>query len=446
MQMQMIARYLFLWCLVFQPNFVRAAKIHGRLTIGGYAAQERFVDDTGGSNANDVLVFSSRLYYRASELGENGAWEWTSDFRDKHDFFDKLDRERLQLTDRNTFQLRQLSLKFAPKSTRTSATAGRFQIPEAGAAAVDGAQLEHRSASGWSTGAFGGLNPKRPDQSFYQFNSDSTILGLASTYQSSAAGWGRNFYLSHALVQESVKSEVDRQYLYHNLVYQWQEMSRIVSLVYLDFVPRTYIQTESLLWQQKWSNFFSSQLSALGIDVIEYSRRQGVRERLVPSPYREGSARLTFSTSPLSKIEVAGLYGKRDADNLSRSEFTLTIESNRIFGKQWDSFVRVGYRPNFVSRDEFLHLYLGYFSRVWESTVDLEYGIEKYNDGTLKHPLIAELSLSNYLSKSLFTTVSIERAADEQVAIWTGFFRLGYRFGNQELPPVRDGSPPRGQL
>jgi hypothetical protein len=206
------------------------------------------------------------------------------------------------------------------------------------------------------------------------------------------------------------------------------------------------VQTGNVLWQQGIDKDWASQLSVLGIDVIEYSRRQGVRELLSPSPYKEVGAKLDYSPSPLNKWQFATKSGVRDADQLSKNEFSVAFEKNQWLSRNIDGIAKIGIRKNFTSNDKFVHFFTGYFSRKWESGLDLDYSIENYNDGVIKHAITTEVSLSNFLSKDLYSTFSVQRAADETVQIWTGFFKVGYRFGNQEIPPVRDGASPRGQL
>jgi hypothetical protein len=206
------------------------------------------------------------------------------------------------------------------------------------------------------------------------------------------------------------------------------------------------VQTGNFLWQQSISKTTQSQLSLLGIDVIEYTRRQGVRERLTPSPYQESSWRFDITPRPLTKWIAGTSYGLRGIDKLIKNEFYLGYEKNQIFNANYDFFFKFGARRNFTSFDNFAHSYLGYFSRKWEAGLDLDYVIENYTDATIKHGVTIEASLSNYISRDLFSTVSVQRSTDEVVSIWTGFFKLGYRFGNQETTPIRDGSSPRGQL
>jgi hypothetical protein len=428
---------------VFSSVAAQASVVSGHFTAGGYIATERFSNTDGGSDNNDAEMFSGRLYMHISDIG-NKPWEVIADLRDKDDFFDKADRERLQLTGRNTFQAKELDAKYTGKAW--AGTVGRFPLLEAGAVGVDGGLLQKIHSKSWRTGFFAGLNPKREDQTYYQLNPQDHIAGVHTTYQSVGSDWTRNLYLSHALNTEMHGSQTDRTYLFHNAIYQWNSQSRLISLMYLDFVPRMYIQNGNLTWQQYISKKWNSQLSLMAIDVITYSRRQNLRETLAPSPYREVSGRLDYQFNPTGKFEMGAAEGIRDADHLSKTELYLGLEQSQLFSRRWDVFGKLGGRKNFTSNDIFANVYAGYFSRRWETGIDVEYGIEKYKDGVTKHPITIELDLSSFMSRSMYWTVSLQRAQDEAVKINTAFFKLGYRFGSRENAPLRDGSPPRGQL
>ena len=182
--------------LVFLSQHCYAAKVHGRITFGGLLATERFADLTTGSDKNDVMVASTRYFTRVSEVGDS-RWDFTTDLRDTHDFFDKLDREKLQLTSRNIVQIKQFNARFPNAQNSVSFTLGRFPIPEAGSANVDGAQLGYKFGPQLNSFLFGGLNPKRTGQTYMQWNEDSKIYGLGLNYQEKKGAWEKNFYWSH---------------------------------------------------------------------------------------------------------------------------------------------------------------------------------------------------------------------------------------------------------
>ncbi|MGE4132042.1 MAG: hypothetical protein AB7F86_10430 [Bdellovibrionales bacterium] len=433
-----------LLCLMAPPR-ARAQKVHERFSFGGFASTERFQDASGGSDSNDFAVASARAFLMVQDWGR-GKWELISDLRDKHDFFDKLDSERLQLTDRNEFQLRQMSLRRANPRLFWNPQFGRFPIPEAGSAFTDGAQIAMNFSPSLTASFFGGLNPKQEAQSYLAFDPDSQVYGATLRYQSAARSWTRNFYTAHSYVEKVYAGHLDRRYIFHNMSYQWRPTSRLLTLAYLDLVPRTYVQTANLIWQQGFSRYFSTELAGLSMDSIEYSRRAGVLEKLPSSPYREGRLKLNLRSSARTRFFHDSIYGKREVDKKERIEEHLGVFRTGIFSKNWDGHALLGWRRNFTSLDYLARAGLGYFSRSWESTLDVDYATQKYDEGKTLNPLIAEISLSHYHSRNLYSTISVQHAADEEKRILSVFFKLGLQLGNQEVAPVRDGAPPRGRL
>lgn len=437
----------FAWgCLLtLSSSTAQAAKISERFSFGGYASTERFKDDSGGSDNNDFATISARSYLRVQDWGV-GRWEFVGDLRDKNDFFDKLDAERLKLTNRNEFQIRQLSLRKPNPAGFWSPQVGRFAVPEAGAVFVDGAQVGTHWSRSLTSSIFGGLNPKQDANSYLEFNPKASVYGANLTFQDRAQGWNKNLYISHAIVQKGWEGHVDRQFLFHNMHFQWQRDSRLISLVYLDFVPRTYVQTASVILQQALVPTFGVEAEGLSIDAIEYSRRQGVLESLPSSPYRQGVLTLSYRPDNRGKVFVKGTSGKRTVDQKSKTEGALGWIRSGIFSAKWDANLLVGGRKNFTSTDQFGRAGLGYFSRTWETTLDFDYAIQKYETGRTLHPMIAEAAISHYHSRSVYWTLSAQRAADEDKTILSVFFKIGIQTGNQELAPIRDGAPPRGAL
>lgn len=430
--------------LFFQPKAL-AARSYGRFVFGGFAATEKFTTDDFGSTSNDEMVLSSRFFYKVT-TGEKNNWNFISDLRDKHDFFDKLDRERLQLTDKNEFQARQLNGRWASPSEQLAFSLGRFPVQDVGAIYTDGLLAEYRWTSSLWSSIFGGKNPQLENHSSLSYNPQANIAGLGLTYQSKSGGWARNFYLTHGVVSQTYGSDTDRTFLYHQMNYQWEENSRILSLMYFDFIPRSYLQNGSFIWQQEYTESLSSELGILAMDSIEYYRHQDIRETLPASPYEEAQAKVSIGSPRSSRWTLGTLAGHRGYDQKNKSEVSLSYFQSRIFTPNWDVYAKAGGRNNFTSQDVFLKTGLGYFSRTWEFNLDLEYASEKYDDGTSLHPVVAEFSVSNSMTKTLFWTGSIQGAKDESVTIITSFIKLGYRFGDMDTSPVRDAAPLRGPI
>ena len=368
------------------------------------------------------------------------------DLRDTHDFFDKLDRERLRLTDRNTLQIRQANGRFESKNQKAFVQFGRFPMIDAGNVHCDGAALGFRPTSEWTLSGFGGLNPKFPDQQHLTYNSNALEFGGVAQYQRSRGGWDRNLFGSVALVEQQLDGRAGRRFLYTNSSAQWSPQSRLIHFMYVDFVPRTYVQTAYFDWNQMLSPKWSTQLRGLAVDVIDYARRMDLREKLEPSPFREGSFAVRKAFSPRLTALADVSYGKRLADQLDRKEFKVKLQMPQLISAKWDASIGGVLRENFISRDTYLRGGIGYFSMRWEMSLDLDTGVEKYESGLIRHPLYLSLSYSYFLARDLFLALAVERAQDEVVAINSGFFKLTYRFGNQEPAPLRDGAAPRGRL
>jgi len=302
-----------------------SAKYSGRLTLGGYTSLERFETTATGSDKNDFQTISSRFFIKGEELN-NTLWEAAVDLRDKHDFFDKLDKERLSLTDRNEFQIRQISTKNSKSNQFLTSQVGRFPVTEVSSTFVDGVQLEQHWNKDWTSSFFGGLNPRKEGQSYLQYDPKSQVAGITSTYNQHSNDWNKNFYVSHALVNQTYDGHVDRNFIYQNLIYQWAEQSRFMTLIYFDFVPRAYLQNGYLSWQQQWTDTNFTELNHTTIDVIEYSRRQNVLEKLTSSPYQENEIKIIYKLNKMQdRYYLRFSSGQRDIDGLSSQNAELGI-------------------------------------------------------------------------------------------------------------------------
>ncbi|PWU20981.1 MAG: hypothetical protein C5B49_03360, partial [Bdellovibrio sp.] len=297
---------------LFSTAAAQGETVYGRLTLGAYASTERFSDSNTESAANDAGVISARAYLRVEDLGES-KWEFITDLRDKNDFFGNLDKENRQLTNRNDFQLRQMSLR-KPAKEGLELEMGRFAVNDVGNVYVDGGNLTYHFTPAWKSGIFGGLNPHKDSQRYLEFDPQSTTYGVSLTFDERAGGWDKNFYMSHALVNELFGTHTDRSFLFHNIIYQWTADSRLISLAFVDFVPNVYLQMGNLTWQQALSQDFGFELSALHIDVVEYFRRQSVLDVLSPSPYTEGSLQLIYRPDRMGKTFLKILGGQRNVD------------------------------------------------------------------------------------------------------------------------------------
>lgn len=439
---------VFIFLLFLNPSKGFCTNWSGRFTLGSYASTERFKDITEtGSDKNDFQTLSTRLFIKGEEFGNNKDWEVVTDLRDKHDFFDKLNSEKLTLEDRNQFQLRQLSIRLSNPKKFWGFQMGRFPIYEAGSTFVDGLSLENHWTENLYSTYFGGLNPQKRGRSYLEHDSKAKIQGMSLTYQNHNGGWDRNLFISHGVVEESYEQHKDRNFVFQNMIYQWNTDSRLMSLLYYDLIPRSYVQNGNLTWQQGWTPSFLSDLSFSAMDVIEYSRNKEVLEILPSSPYEEKKIKFTYRTRNRNiRIYYMESIGERKLDQLTRRTSELGYIQSQIWGPQWDAYVVFGARKNFTSDDTLTRLGLGRYGRKWEFNFDFELQKQVNQNGTITNPVLTELDLSYNISRQSFCVFSAQSASNENVKILSGFFKYGHRFGSNEVPPLRDGAPPRGPL
>lgn len=436
--------YLFLALGVVTRSY--ALEYIGRASLGGFISHEQHEPEPQGQDSNDFATTSARLFYRAQGFGGDDDLVFTTDLRDKNDFFNKLDKEKKELTNENTMQLRQASVRKDEREHGLIWEVGRYAITNAGSAFNDGATLGWKFSSPISTELFGGLNPKRYDTSYLEYNSDATIYGIVFSYMPSSEKWTMRKELNMAYVTQNYLGETDRQYLYQQSVYQWNTRSFLSSLFYLDFVPRTYVQNAQLLYYQGWSRPFSTQLGIHAFDVIEYRRRQDLRETLTASPYQEASLKSIYATNATSQWSLTTRYGRREIDDLERIHFVLENTRPRYFSKNIDFAARIAQKKEFTKNGTFAGVSLGHYTDKTEYEIILDAGTEKQTDDTTLHPVIVELNNGFQISRRFFGGAGLQYQKDEKVEIYSAYFKVSYRFGNKETPPIRDGAPPRGRM
>lgn len=421
------------------------ARYSGRFTFGSYVSSETFLQATDGATWNDFATASSRFFVNVQNISTSGL-NFTADLRDKHDFFDKLDSENLALTGTNSFQVRRLSVNADAANYRVIGSVGRFAVDEAGTVQTDGVELGYKIRDSLRVAGFAGFNPRSSNRSYLEFNKDQSNFGLWTSYQPQFEKWGRYFRQSNALVVEQYKGQTDRAFWYQNLSYQWRVYSQFNLLLYLDFVPRTNVQNANLSYTQVFFNSLQTSLGASRIDVIEYARRQAIRDHLTPSPYTETSLTLSQRISGRLSVRLASKYGVRSLDSKKRNEFALGLLSTQLFSTPMTGKIFAISRKNFTAQDTLGRLELEFFLKKWEGSAMFETGISRDETSGLLHPKTGELGLAYLLSKELYTMGSLQYTSDENVRVLSGFFKLGYRFGNKELTPLRDGAPPLGTL
>lgn len=438
--MQIIFVFLFLASLK-----ASASQTDGRITLGGFASKEEYSTTSYDTTRNDYATASARLYLHSAKV-MSVYDDFVLDLRDKNDFFNKLDKERLELNNKNDFQVRQASYSYNKKSSGVFSLLGRFPVLQAGSAFTDGLALGYNVASDLKTALFGGYNPKSDERYYLKYEDKSQIYGLYIEYTPRTFSWYKRFYMTNAFTQETFDSQLDRSYVFHNSVYQWNERSMLSTLFYLDFVPRTYLQNSSINYSQGWGETYTSILTYSNVDVIQYRRIQDVRETLTPSAYQEAKLAIKQKLDGTGHWIASHREGVREVDNYVRRISSLGFDLPGLWSKRFDLYLQGSHKFEFVKEGSFLKFGLGYFSDLWEFNFDLENGIEKQTDGTTLHPIIFEATAGRQFSQKFFSIFSGQVSKDEQVEITSFFFKLSYRFGDKETPPLRDGATPRGRL
>ena len=412
----------------------------GRITTGGFVTKETYETDGQSAESNDLAVYSSRLFLNVDELGNRGQ-QLVFDFRDKHDFFDLLDKERQDLKEKNTFQLRQAA--FIMQNFKI----GRFPVLESGAAFVDGIELNAKIFDYFKIGAFSGHNPRVEGQSYLESDTNQYISGIYALYQDSGREWNKYLYWSHSLVEQKYNDIRDRLYWYQSLVYKGSEKSFFTLNSYLDYEPTAKVQN---LWFTHYYRFLeslSSRLTYFTVDAIEYKRNQNLRERLETSRYQQGSIELRQKvSSENTNLSYKYIYGIREVDEKYKSDVSLGINFPTFISYNITASSRLGARKNFTSNDVYLRLSTLYSSRKFELSLDQDFMSEDDEKTGETMVYTTELGVTYIYSRRVFGVLSFQNVQDKITTIQSVLFKLTYRFGNKGIPPMRDGSSPRGRL
>ncbi|MBT4761329.1 MAG: hypothetical protein HOO06_06495 [Bdellovibrionaceae bacterium] len=439
--MKLVSLFVFIICF---SKSIFAITSHGRVTFGGLLSKEDHPPEVQGTTANNFSTLSTRLYYQASKWTKHQL-VLTTDLRDKHDFFNKLDTELQQLSAKNDFQLRTLSIR---NHTRKGIhwQAGRFHLLEAGSTFTDGFEAGYKTSSGYKASFFAGLNPKTADKSYLDFSSKKNIYGAYLYYEPQSSSWSKVFQTSSAYVTETFDGDVDRTYLYNQTRYQWRRDRHFFGQFYYDFVPTAKIQNAYLSYHDKFSKLWRGSAAYKIYDVIEYRRNADIRETLEPSPYKEFQLQAKYRANRKAQLSLEARSGTRATDNKKRTTLFFKARFPRIISKRFDASAGLKSAQNFTKNGTYLYSAFGYYSGTMELDINLDIGQETQTDGSKLNPVIIEVTASKQYSKKLFGALSLQSAKDEKVNISTAFFKFSYRFGTKSISPMRDGAAPRGRL
>lgn len=437
---------LLLFSILFTTS--SQASYYGRFISGGFFSKEVF-RSSQLDRYNDVAILSERLFVNFDKILDSNQ-EITLDLRDKNNFFDKLSSERLRLTARNKLQLNQFNVHNSGSSEGGTYSFGRFPISEAGAIFVDGLDLGFRkNLYGYSTkfSLFYGLNPELIDESEIKLNKDSRVYGGYFILENKGADWGSYLFSTTSLVRQVYKSDVDRFFFFNNTNSQSSNGDNFSSILYLDLAPKIYIQNLWTTYVFNLSNKFKLRTSISTIDSLHYSRVQDIRETLPTSRYHQTSFSLRSpSNYGAVTYESKLTLGFREVDKKSIAEFKFGTFFPKVINDEISGTLNAGLKKNFVSNDLLMGGGFLHSNKIREIALNQDVQFEKRIGLPLNYVLITEGSYTKFFERNLFGIVSVQNTWDKNVSILSVFLKLSYRFGEGGQAPIREGSPPMGQL
>jgi hypothetical protein len=424
------------------------ASYYGRFISGGFFSKEVF-RSSELDRYNDVAILSERLYVSFDKILDSTE-ELTLDLRDKDNFFDKLNNERVKLTNRNKLQLHQLNLHSSGNNEGVNYSIGRFPVIESGAIFVDGIDLGVRkTVFGVSTkySLFYGLNPQLVDETEITFKTDSRVYGGYLVVEDKGKDWGNYFYSASSVVRQEYKSDVDRFYFFNNTNLQATNGNNFSSILYLDLLPKVNVQNLWTTYITTLKNKYKLRSSLSTIDSLHYTRIQDVREVLPTSRYHQASFALRSpSTYNSTSLETKLTSGFREVDKKSLVELKFGAFFPQVINDDVSGTLNTGVRKNFISNDFIFGGGFIHSTKSRELSFSQDVQIEKRQNLPMNYAFITEGGYTRFFSRSFFGIVSVQNTWDSSVSIFSILFKLSYRFGEGGQAPMRDGSPPMGQL
>ncbi len=389
------------------------------------------------------------MYASFDDLIWNKA-EFTVDVRDKENFFDKLDRERQTLTEKNKLQLHQLNFHKPAENNAVAFSLGRFPLSEAGGIYLDGLDLGVRKTLvGLSTkfSLFYGLNPQLTQESGINIDKNITAYGGYITFEDKDKNLDKYFFSTNSLVRQVYKSEVDRFYFYNNTSMQSSNGQSFLSLLYLDLVPKVNVQNFWSTYASSISSHYKLRASLSTIDSLHYTRIQDVRETLPSCRYHQSSISIRRpgdygETSYEAKLSA----GLREVDKKNLAELKVGALYPRIIKDEISGTMNLGIRKNFVTNDLLYGFGLLHSNKFRELSLNQDFQFEKRLNEKLNIAYITEAGYTKFFDRSLFGVVSVQNIRDNNVSIFSILLKISYRFGEGGQAPIRDGSPPMGPL
>ena len=417
---------------------------HGSLLSGGYLAREDITGESEVNTDNDRAVFSGRAYLDVNRIGSQ-QYQFTADLRDKHDFFDKIDTQRLQLSGKNTPRLRQLVVRNPGTSQSLYWSVGRFLPAENNVIYNDGLEGGIHLSTNHKVGLFAGYRPKINEERAANLGSNAYQTGIYHVYQNDASSWDEGKYLSNILVY--APQYFDDQptptmaFINQGFLHLGAD-NRLLTYLNIQGTPDVRVEDAKLEFDKRFNPKLSTRFITSRIDLIEYRNQRDILERLPPTAYSQAKIASQYRLNGTMRLDGNLLAGQREGDRLRKYEMSCGANFTKLAAGHVATSILFGARRSFISRDLFAASTINWFTDTWLIDANLRVTRQQRDSGVIRNQYIIGSNLGLYATRSLLATAGAELAKDENITIVSGLLTIGYRFGSRELTPLRDVAPP----
>jgi len=393
-----------------------------------------------------MAIFAHRFYFSSTNIN-NSDQSLIFDIRDKHDLFGKVAKERRNLNSKNSLQVKTLQYKFGENNKKYYFGIGRHVVKNTGGKIIDGFEIKKKQSRRFDFSLFAGYNPQTYGESELKWNSHKIVTGITSHWAPNKNTWGKNNFITNALILEEIENSSNRVYLQNSFLLNNQENSIFQGVSFLDLTPTLYIQNIWLSYLFFKSRFTRYSISITSVDQVLQTKQSDVFDNLDASRYSEITTKISSRIrASHNSLTTRFRYGKRQSDNKEKLEATSGINIPSLILKSDLSNFKLGIRNNFDYKEALLSFSTIIPTNSFEFFLDQDIIVRRYKNSKIITPIVSELGLTYMTSKSLFLTTSVQYAKDDKVNIFSLFFKLVYRFGNKATTPLRNGKVRKGRL
>jgi hypothetical protein len=419
-----------------------AAEIRGQVRTGAYTRQVTFKESFFGETSNDEHVVSGQLRLDLLKLNDNED-RVLFNGSDKFDNFGKLNRNNLNLTSYNRFQLRTAAYQRPWEKNPVYFTVGRFALPEANIFANDGMEAGYRLGNSTRLGIFGGQGPKDVLTPLYvdptiQDSIKSTQLGAYVSYENKE-NFDDSSYFTQAIGQAPTYNITDTQshtYYYQRGMWLFTPVHRLLTLVHYDFSPRSTLRRGYASY-----TYLTDDIRATGYiqqtNTEDYLINQTLQESLKPSPVQNVNLEARHRLSPTFSIDYKLSFGKRTIDSKKQNEYAFGFLFPGLLSESGSGRTQLGIRDNFQSREKFFRVGYDYWSDTFSIQFSHLINKEDYEDGTANLRQVSFVDGASYLSDNLRASLGYQHEEDSKVSANAFFLMIGYRFGSGSVSSGR---------